>query len=65
MDSVVLGFGASGCGCCAVRGFEQNLALEDAIGSHTVSTRLKLEHVCEGAISVVTEFMVDVAPVEA
>jgi hypothetical protein len=27
--------------------------------------RLKLEHVCEDDISVVTEFMVDVAPVEA
>jgi hypothetical protein len=26
--------------------------------------RLKLEHVCEDVISVVTEFMVDVAPVE-
>jgi hypothetical protein len=37
MDSAVLGLGLSGCGCCIVRVFRENFALEDAIGSHACS----------------------------
>jgi hypothetical protein len=33
MDSAVLGLAALGCVCCMVLGFEQNIALEDAVGS--------------------------------
>jgi hypothetical protein len=31
MDSAVLGLASSGCGCCTVRVFRQEFALEDAI----------------------------------
>jgi hypothetical protein len=31
LDSAVLGLASSSCGCCAVRVFEQDVVLEDAI----------------------------------
>jgi hypothetical protein len=34
MDSAVLGLGSLGCGCCTLLVFEEDFALEDAIGSH-------------------------------
>jgi hypothetical protein len=37
MDSAVLGLGLLGCSCCTVRVFEQDFALEDAIGTHARS----------------------------
>jgi hypothetical protein len=37
MDSAVLGLAALRCGCCTVPVFRQDIALEDAIGSHAGS----------------------------